>query len=441
MTQKIAPSLAQAAEALVTSGLFGAFDRSFAEQLLARGTPCTLPNGGILFRQGDAGDTVFVLMEGELEVRVDIGSEQVRMAILAPYQLVGEIAVFADQPRIATVLAHGPASLLRLDAEQVLSMVGDNPQACRAIIADLGRRLATVNTPLAFLSTATQLLRNDRMDGEALAALAEKTASLGPFAHTFGEMVREIRAKQERQQDMAMARRIQQSVLPQAYDAAGGPVAIHAFFRPMKEVGGDLFDYFMVDDRRLAVAIADVSGKGVPAALFMVMFRTLLRAVATPGMEPQQVLTRVNAMLAADNEAGMFVTVFFALLDLDSGRMAYVNAGHDPATILAADGRRHQLAANGVAVGMLDDTRYGGNTVLLAPGDLMFLYTDGVTEAFSPAREQFGEERLQSLLEELRGGDADRLVEAVVRAVEDFAAGQEQSDDLTCLALTFRPSA
>jgi CRP-like cAMP-binding protein len=439
LTGNIVSSLAEAAEALAGNGLFRLFGQRLAEEIMARSRRRSLPPGGVLFRQGDAGDSAFVLLEGALEVLVDIGSEQVCLAVLHPYQLVGEIAVFANQPRIATVVAQGEARVLCLERQEMLQVVCANPTVAWAIIADLGQRLATVNTPLAFLSTATQLLHDDTVDGDALAHMAKSVGNLGPFADTFGTMVREIQAKQERQQDMAMARSIQDSVLPKGLRLEGDRLAIHAVIRPMKEVGGDLYDYFMVDDRHLAVIVADVSGKGVPAALFMVMLRTVMRAVAFPGMGPDQVLARANALLAEDNDACMFVTVFFGLLDIDSGRLAYVNAGHNPTYLLASEGPCRALSANGIALGIRDDARFEPRSVQMSAGDLLFLYTDGVTEAFSETHEQYGEARLVRLLEDSRRHSVTQLIDVVMADVDRFATGREQSDDITCLALVYGP--
>ena len=439
MTEAIHPTLANAAGALAGPGLLPILGGQLNAELLNLGRRLTLPAGGVLFRQGDPGDTAFVLLEGALEVWVDIGAERVRMAVLEPPQLVGEIAVFADQPRIATVSARGDAAVLVIGREVLRDLVQKSGSAAQAIIADLGRRLATVNTPLAFLSTATQLLRTERFDGEALAEMARNVGSLGPFADTFGTMVQEIRAKQERRQDMEMATRIQESVLPKSLSLDPSRAAVVATVRPMKEVGGDLYDYFMIDEGHLAVAVADVSGKGVPAALFMMMFHTALRTVARTVLAPDEVLQRVNAQLAEDNEQCMFVTAFFGVLDIETGELVYANAGHNPVYRLGADRKCAALPGFGLAVGLSERAVYKAASVHLEPGDRLFLYTDGVTEAFSAERDMFGEERLERLIEEGAGLPLDRWMASVLEAVDRFAEGAEQSDDITCLALAFKP--
>jgi CRP-like cAMP-binding protein len=440
LSKAIDPSLADAAAQIGSRGLFAALGGAFTEEVLTLGRRRALAAGEVLFRQGDPGDAAYVVLDGALEVWVDIGAERVRMAVLEAPELVGEIAVFSDQPRIATVAAQIEATVLVIGREALLGLVEKSGSAARAIIADLGRRLGTVNTPLAFLSTATQLLRDERLDADALAGIAKDSGSLGPFADTFGSMVQEIRSKQERRQDMEMARRIQQSVLPKSLALAPSLAAVAGTVRPMKEVGGDLYDYFMVDERRLAFAVADVSGKGVPASLFMMMFHTALRAVARSGLEPAEALGRVNEQLSEDNDECMFVTAFFGILDVESGELAYVTAGHNPTYLLKRTGELSSLPGSGIAVGLSPKARYHAQRLALTPGDRLFAYTDGVTEAFSAARELFGEERLEGVLRRGVGLPLEAWLGSVLDAVDDFAAGAEPSDDITCLALDFKPA-
>lgn len=439
LIEDIEPSLARAGEALAADGLIGLFGERLAGEISAHGRRRRLRPADVLFRRGDPGDSMFVLLEGTLDILADIGSRQVCLAVLHPHQLVGEIAVFTNRPRIATVVSREGAKVLRLEREDVLRLVCANPSVSWSIIADIGRRLAAVNRPLAFLSSAVGLLHDEEVDVDALAGMADEVEDLGPFAETFSTMVREIQAKQDRHQDMAMARRIQEQVLPKALRREAGNVSVHAVIRPMKEVGGDLYDYFMIDDRHLAVAVADVSGKGVPASLVMMMLRTVMRAVAVPGRAPGQVIARANALLAEDNEACMFVTALFGILDVESGRFDFVNAGHNPVYLIGPDGRRRDLEASGPALGIFEGARFEERSERMAEGDLLFLYTDGVTEAFSPEGEQYGEERLGRLLGAVRGERVATVIDRVLADVAHFAGGREQSDDITCLALVFRP--
>jgi len=434
--------LAEAAAALAGNSVFRDLGEKPRQDILAKAETVDLAVGAVLFQRGESGDCAFVIVDGELDVLVDLGIGTVELAVLGPRQLVGEIGVFGDTPRTATVVARTPARLLRLDRADVLDILTNSAAASRAIITNLGRRLNTVNQPLALLSVAARALKRDEMDTEGLEALTAAAKNLGSFGESFDEMIREVQAKQVRRHDMAIATRVQQSVLPPPWhpgSPAAKAVSLHAVMRPTRDVGGDLYDYFMIDPDHLAVVVADVSGKSVPAALFMVMFRTAVKAVATPGADAAQILARANAILAEENDAGMFVTVFFGILDCASGTLRYVNAGHNPPYLLPSAGPLQTLPAHGVAIGMVDTPRYETREACLAPGDLLFLFTDGITEAFSPDGEQYGEPRLEAILEGSRAESPKAVVERVVSAVDAFAAKREQSDDITCLALVFRP--
>ena len=236
-------------------------------------------------------------------------------------------------------------------------------------------------------------------------------------------------------QELNVARRMQEAILPTRFPNRPD---VHLFgsMRPAKEVGGDFYDFFWLGEGVLGFVIADVSGKGVPAALFMAVSRTLLRAVAAGLTGPGACLAQANTLLAQDNDAAMFVTVFYGALDIATGRLVYANAGHPSPCLCDAGGRVIQLAGTGgTALGVIEDLPYREAEALLAPGSLLVMFTDGVSEAFDPAQAEFGEGRLVATLEGLTDRDAQAAVDTVVAAVDAFAAGAPQADDLTCLAL------
>ncbi len=208
--------------------------------------------------------------------------------------------------------------------------------------------------------------------------------------------------------------------------------------RPARDIGGDFYDYFVIGERWLALTVADVSGKGIPAALFMAISRTVLRSVAGADAMARR-MAEANRLLAAENTASMFVTIFHAVLDLASGVLRYCNAGHNPPYLLRAAGGCERLPPTGIPFGIDGELPYRIDEAVLDPGDSLFLFSDGITEAFDPAGEEFGNARLAAALEAARGGSAARLVTGVLAATADFAADAEQSDDITCLALVFRP--
>jgi sigma-B regulation protein RsbU (phosphoserine phosphatase) len=239
-------------------------------------------------------------------------------------------------------------------------------------------------------------------------------------------------------QELDVARRLQQAILPRRFPERP-EIEIAAKAEPAKEVGGDFYDVFWLDDRRLGLVIADVAGKGVPAALVMAETRTLLRGVAPSSQGPAQCLGLANNLLAADNDTGMFVTVFLGMLDLATGRLAYANGGHNPALICRADGTVATLGlGDGLALAVVEDFPFDEGEAILNPGDTLVLYTDGVTEAFDIADEAFGDPRLRAVVEGSAGRTAAATMTAVFDAVDTFVGDAPPSDDTTVLALRYR---
>ncbi len=179
-------------------------------------------------------------------------------------------------------------------------------------------------------------------------------------------------------------------------------VDLYAEMHPAREVGGDFYDYFLIDANRLAFTIADVSGKGIPAALFMAVSRTVMRGIG--GRDDLSAgMTEANRLLATHNTACMFVTLFYGVLDVATGRLRYCNAGHNPPYLLRAGGGRSSLKATGIPIGIEDEAGYRCAEIVLAPGDTLFLFSDGITEAFDAAGNEFGTARLEAALEAARG--------------------------------------
>ncbi|MBL0176024.1 MAG: SpoIIE family protein phosphatase [Ignavibacteria bacterium] len=243
------------------------------------------------------------------------------------------------------------------------------------------------------------------------------------------------------QHELTVARRIQQSILPKQIppQTNGQEFGLHANMIAAKEVGGDFYDFFMIDPRRLGFVIGDVSGKGVPAAIFMAMSRTIIRATALRGLPPGECLTIVNGLLAEDSDSAMFVTVFYGVLHLDTGEMEFTNAGHNIPYVLHADGSLEPIpGTNGLVLGIIEGVSYEQARMHLLPGDSVFLFTDGVTEAMEVDGGMYGEERLEALLPSLGSTQPELLVQGVFDDVRLYATGAPQSDDITCLALRYR---
>jgi sigma-B regulation protein RsbU (phosphoserine phosphatase) len=238
-------------------------------------------------------------------------------------------------------------------------------------------------------------------------------------------------------QELDLARQLQRSILPRRFPQSPA-YELYADMCPAKEVGGDFYDFFEVGPGRVAVAIGDVSGKGMAAALFMAVARTLLRASALAGLAPGACLQRVNELLSDGNDASMFVSLFYGVLDLASGELVYANGGHSPPYRIASDGQVTGLApTGGMALGVMPGSAYAEKAVALGPGEGLFLYTDGVTEALDRQSNEFGDARLVDALRQSGGSGARAILERVTAAAGRFVGDAAQSDDMTCLALRY----
>ena len=237
------------------------------------------------------------------------------------------------------------------------------------------------------------------------------------------------------QNELDVASKIQQSVLPTGFPSSDS-YEVAANMEPARNVGGDFFDIMRLENSRMGLAVADVSDKGVPAALFMMSSITQLKGAAIGIGDPGGVLSEVNDLLNQDNETAMFVTVLYAVYNPDSGVITYANGGHNPPVIVHADGSSTLLPmTGGIALGVAPGFEYEQSTMTLNPGESIILYTDGVTEAMNGDGEEFGIDRLRDLFV---GGPPRRPKEAnkaIFEAVSTFAGDTPQSDDITCLTL------
>jgi sigma-B regulation protein RsbU (phosphoserine phosphatase) len=237
--------------------------------------------------------------------------------------------------------------------------------------------------------------------------------------------------------DLRTAAEIQRSFLPVGEFNDRPEFALHAAMIPARAIGGDFYDYFLLGDGQLGLVIGDVSGKGVPAALFMAVTRTLLRAVALRGDSPGTCLEEVNRLLLRDAASNLFVTLFYAILDPKTGTLTYSNGGHNPPFVVRAGGQAELLPGRAFPLGMFSEASYHTGQALLRHGDVLFLYTDGVTEAMNAEGQLFSVERLREALKQSDRSTPASVVEDVLAAVRRFTADARQSDDLTALAARF----
>lgn len=247
-------------------------------------------------------------------------------------------------------------------------------------------------------------------------------------------------AKARMQEELNVGRDIQRSMLPRAFPAfpERKELELYAVLEPALEVGGDLYDFFLVDDHRLCFVIGDVSGNGVPAALFMAMTKIMVKTRAASDPSPASIVTHVNDALSAENDSCMFVTLYLGILNLRDGTLLATNAGHNHPLLKRRDGRFEWLTAqDGPLVGPMPGIAFKESTIRLEPGDELFLYTDGVTEADNRRRELFGKDRLKSVLDQSKAVSVVDRIGDVMKAVKTFAGDAPQADDITMLGLRY----
>ena len=364
--------------------------------LLEAMTELEIPKGRDIVTCGAGSeDGMYIILSGKADV---FSSDGTRINRLGAGDFVGELGLINDDNRAATVRASSDVRC-----------------------ANISKRL--------FEDIAS---RNRKIYGSFMNMLYTKTTKL---------VTEQERIKSE----LSIATKIQADCLENDFTAFNRLTAVNltAHMKPAKEVGGDFYDVFMIDQDHLCFLIADVSGKGVPAALFMTMAKTHIKNFATVGLPLAEVAVRANNQLCYKNESGMFVTAFICVLDVRSGEVQFVNAGHNCPFVQKQDGAFEMFRAKANLVfGLMEDVPYREQTLTLNPEDSIYLYTDGVTEALNPAQELFGDDRLYEILNRHRAqaGEPETFVQAIYREVQAFADGEPQADDITMLYVTRKES-
>lgn len=307
----------------------------------------------------------------------------------------------------------------------------------------------TITRPIQELAGNVEKIGQGNLD---VRMKVESGDEVGELAQTFNQMLEdlqlyinnlsEVTAEKERiGAELDVATNIQASMLPCIFPAfpEHRELDIYAAMEPAREVGGDFYDFFLVDQEHLALVMADVSGKGVPAALFMVIARTLIKNRAQIGEAPEAVLEQVNNQLCENNEADMFVTVWLGIYEIPTGRLVYANAGHECPALMRAGGSYELLReSHDFVVGGMEGISYTGREITLHAGDKLFLYTDGVPEATNAAEELFGEERMLDALNQCAELSPRETLAEVKRSIDAFVGEADQFDDLTMLAFEIK---
>lgn len=347
------------------------------------------PADSVIIREGEVGEEMFVLLEGELA----ISRHGKRIDYLTPGMILGEMAMIDDRPRSATATAVTESTLIHLDRARFQELVSRSPE-------------------FALWVMNVMSIRTRRLIEE------------------------EVR-RQRMEEELAIGRRIQLSLLPRGCPQTPG-YEFAAGYRAAREVGGDLYDFIVQPDdpTQIHIVVADVTGKGVPAALYMAVSRTLMHTYALDGRSPSEALQRVNQFIREDEATPLFLSAFYGVLDTNIHCLTYANAGHNPPIWLQHEtGDLQFLKARGIVLGAFDTYIPEEQVCYLEPGDYVIFFTDGITEARNTADEFLDDEGLEAIITSRQWNSAEALLAAIVNAVDEFSAGLPQADDFTVVVM------
>lgn len=415
-------------ERMRSLALFNNMDMERLSRLLAQINEQQLAAGEVLFAQGDTAHTCYIVLTGELEAVARQGDFEMQLEICHPGQIIGEMALIDASPRSATVRARVDSCVAVLDERGFIELLHSNP----ALTLELLR------------GNTTRLRRtSQQMIDDIAAKHAELARAYDELQAAQAERIRLSRIEEE----LAVARRIQRLFLPtQLPQPTGWQLA--AYNRGAHEVGGDFFDCIPLPGGQLGLVVADACGKGVPAALFVALTRSLVRAMAltpaafqqggaTLSSSPAETLRVTNDYIATEHGAShMFITLFYGQLDPSTGQIVYVNAGHNaPMLFNAAGTLRAELESASLPLGIIAGQSFTPVTATIAPGELLVCFSDGITEAMDTQGTLFDEQRLLDAVRDYAALPATELVERLVATVEAFVGDAPQSDDMTLLVL------
>lgn len=311
------------------------------------------------------------------------------------------------------------------------------------------RIVNNITSPLSHFALTTKKIAEGDFDTEL--PVIKSNDEMQELCNAFGNMQNQLKkyirdlkdtitAKEKIESELRIARDIQMSMIPHSFPPFPDlpQVNLYALLKSAKEVGGDLYDFFIIDKHKFCFAIGDVSGKGIPASLFMAVTRTLLRSIADKYDKPADIVNILNQSLALNNDSCMFVTFFLGILDLNDGTVKYVNAGHNPPILIKDDGTVKMVKVNSsIPLGLYEEYQYLEQELVLNRNEKIFLYTDGVNEAENCNKTLFGDEKLFRVISENHKADTKALIYAVENAIQKHCNGYEQSDDITMMTITF----
>ncbi len=372
----------------------------------------------ILFSEGDPGDDFYIIMSGELEVLLGAGQlEELQLNVVREGEHFGEMSlIMPGGHRTATVRARGKASLLSLSRPQFLDLTRKHPELSTSMVRVLSQRLDATNT-------------------QTFHDLTEKNKQLQNAYDELKAAQAQLIEKERLERELQVAADIQLSILPDELPKTAD-FEFGARILPARQVGGDLYDVFVLKDDQLGVLIGDVADKGVPSAIFMARAHALIMAEADTGMTAGEVMHVVNRHITRLQKTTQFVTVLYGILDLKTRVFSYARAGHEPPLILHPDGTVERIPhSSGMALGLWEDISLDERTVTLPPGSTFLLFTDGLTDCRDTHGEPFGLERIKKTLSGLSGVNAQKACDHMLETLIEYQDGSKQDDDVTLVAI------
>lgn len=387
------------------------------DRIMAQLEIVNLKSGEILFREGDPGENMYIVVSGDLEILMAPDTDNELILNRVPQgEYIGEMSLVTGAPRTASVRAHGDVVLLSMSRAQLLDLLRQHPQLASTMVSVLSHRLDNTN-----ISTFRDLTEKNRQLQQAYDEL--KAAQ------------EQLIEKERLERELKVAAEIQMSILPDALPLVDG-YDFGGRILPARQVGGDFYDVFILDTNKIGVLIGDVADKGVPSAIFMARAHALIIAEADSVISPGDVLRRVNRHITRLEKSTQFVTALYGVLDINTSEFIYARAGHEPPLMLTPNGEVHRLPHKpGMALGLWENITLDEYSVHLPKDSLLVMFTDGMTDCRNPKGQPFGLEKIKQTMAGLGRVTAQSGCDQLFDSLMLYQSGAKQDDDVTLVAI------
>ena len=398
----------------------------------------TVNSNQVFALQDEHSDIAFFLSAGTVQVYVNTSYGPVTLAAIQAPRLIGEISSITHLPRIANLKAQTDCIIYKIHRNHLLEIIRTNTHLFQSIIQQLSEQLSSVNKVIAIYTNALSALEKKELQDNIILDLKNPSPQMLEFSAAFNRFADQISKKKRSDEDMASAALIQKSFLPNLkhINNVRKYLDIDARMRPAREIGGDFYDFLSIDDDHLIIVIGDICGKGASASLFMAVTITAIRLVFKEEKDLKTAVSRINNFLCHDNTSSMFATALVGIYNIKSGSFQYCNCGHNPPVLSPRNDQPVKLSASGRPLGLFDSYDPEIQCLNLSPGDKLFLYTDGVTEAMNISNQEFGEELLLLNLAKYNDSSSSKIIDSILADIDFHANGFEQSDDITCISIS-----